>query len=165
MRVGEQAFTVQDLIEYEKQTCRAGEELNMERSGRRAAAEAGRMNVAGVPASWSAWFTADPRRGDVVVAALTVAVSFILLLGSPREFDTGWPEVAAGVGAFVLVAQRRRWPLVLLAIAMAWTALHVGILPQKSRGDKCVILDTNLSTRYVESNCKFTRRNRRLGMC
>jgi ABC-2 type transport system permease protein len=39
----------------------------------------------------------------------------VLVLARPRRFDAGWPEVAAGVGAFVLVALRRWQPFVLLA--------------------------------------------------
>ena len=83
-------------------------------------------------ASWSAWFAADPRRTDVVVAVLTIAVALPLLLGSPQDFDTGWPEVAAGVGAFVLVLLRRRWPLPLLFVAVAWSAIHVAIWDRPS---------------------------------
>jgi signal transduction histidine kinase len=46
-------------------------------------------------------------------------------VGAPTNDDAGWPDVAAGVGAFVLVALRRRQPFVLLAIAMVWTTVHV----------------------------------------
>lgn len=80
-----------------------------------------------VAVSWSAWFRADPRRGDVAIALVTVAVSVVLIVGSPQDFDTGWPEVVAGVGAFVLVLLRRRWPFALLAVAVVWGAIHAAI--------------------------------------
>ncbi len=77
--------------------------------------------------SAAAWLRADQRRFDVVVAALTAGLSTLLILGSPDNHDTGWPEVAAGVGAFVLLVYRRRAPLVLLAVALAWTVVHVAV--------------------------------------
>ena len=80
-----------------------------------------------VAVSWSAWFRADPRRGDVAIALVTVGVSVVLLVGSPQDLDTGWPEVVAGVGAFVLVLLRRRWPFALLAVAVGWGAIHAAI--------------------------------------
>jgi signal transduction histidine kinase len=83
--------------------------------------------VGDVAASWSAWFRADPRRGDVAIALVTVAVSVVLIVGSPQDFDTGWPEVVAGVGSFVLVLLRRRWPFALLALAVVWGAIHAAI--------------------------------------
>ena len=72
------------------------------------------------------------RGVDIALAAATVGIGSILILGSPEEFDTGWPEVAAGVGAFVLVALRRRWPVGLLAVAVVWTAIHVAVLERPS---------------------------------
>lgn len=78
------------------------------------------------------WFTADERRKDVAVATLTVAVAVALLAASPQEYDTGWPDVAAGVGAFVLVLLRRRWPFVLLGVAVAWSALYAVIWDRPS---------------------------------
>lgn len=78
------------------------------------------------------WFTVDERRIDLAVATLTVAVAVALLVATPEEYDTGWPEVAAGVGAFVLVALRRRWPFVLLGVALAWSALHATIWDRPS---------------------------------
>ena len=80
--------------------------------------------VGDVVASWSAWLRADPRRGDVAIALVTIGVSVVLLVGSPQDLDTGWPEVVAGVGAFVLVLLRRRWPFALLAVAVGWGAIH-----------------------------------------
>ncbi len=74
------------------------------------------------------WLRADLRRFDVVVAVVVVAVSMLLVLGSPDGFDTGWPEWAAGVGAFCLLIMRRWQPAVLLAVALVLTAVHVGML-------------------------------------
>jgi signal transduction histidine kinase len=74
-----------------------------------------------------AWLRADPRRLDVAIAAVTALLGTLLVLGAPDDYDAGWPEVAAGVGAFVLVALRRRQPLVLLAVAMVWTTVHVAV--------------------------------------
>lgn len=78
------------------------------------------------------WLRADLRRFDLAVALTTVALGTLLLLGSPDDFDTGWPEVAAGVGAFFLVLFRRTRPLLLLAIAFAWTAVHVFVWERPS---------------------------------
>ena len=72
-----------------------------------------------------AWLRAGPRRLDLAIAAVTLLVGVVLLVGAPTNDDAGWPDVAAGVGAFVLVALRRRQPFVLLAIAMVWTTVHV----------------------------------------
>jgi signal transduction histidine kinase len=77
--------------------------------------------------SAATWLRADRRRLDVVVAALTVGLSTLLILGSPDNYDTGWPEVAAGVGAFVMLVFRRRAPFLLLVVALIWTALHIGV--------------------------------------
>lgn len=74
------------------------------------------------------WLRADERRTDLLIAAVTVAMAMLLILGAPDDFDTGWPEWAAGVGAFVMLMIRRRAPLVLLVVALAWTALHIGVL-------------------------------------
>ncbi len=84
------------------------------------------------PSAARRWFTVDERRKDLAVATLTVAVAVALLAATPEEYDTGWPDVAAGVGAFVLVALRRRRPLVLLGVALAWSALHAAIWDRPS---------------------------------
>ena len=72
-----------------------------------------------------AWLRADPRRLDLAIAAVTALLGTLLVLGAPDDYDAGWPEVAAGVGAFVLVALRRWQPFALLAVAMVWTTVHV----------------------------------------
>jgi len=79
-------------------------------------------------ASVATWLRADPRRFDVLVATVTVGGGTALMLSAPDRFDTGWPDVVAGVGAFVLLVMRRHRPWLLLGIALAWAALHVGIL-------------------------------------
>jgi hypothetical protein len=61
----------------------------------------------------------------VAVAAATVAVSLLLIGGATQASDAVWLEVAAGVGTFVLVLLRRRWPLPLLALALTWAAVYV----------------------------------------
>lgn len=71
------------------------------------------------------WLRADDRRLDVALAAITLGIGSLLFWAGPDEFDTGWPEVAAGVGAFVLVVFRRRHPLALLAVALVWAVVHV----------------------------------------
>ena len=68
---------------------------------------------------------AGPRRRALAIAAFPLLDGGVLLVGAPTNDDAGWPDVAAGVGAFVLVALRRRQPFVLLAIAMVWTTVHV----------------------------------------
>ena len=73
------------------------------------------------------WLRAEPWRFDLLVATITVGAGSILLLAGPDEFDAGWPEVAAGVGAFVLLAFRSRWPWPLFAIAISWTMIHVTV--------------------------------------
>ncbi len=78
-------------------------------------------------ASAMAWLRADPRRLDVAIAVVVVGLGALLLQTGPEDFETGWPEVAAGFGAFVLVALRRWRPFVLLAIALVWGAVHVAI--------------------------------------
>ncbi len=72
-----------------------------------------------------AWVRADARRSDVAVALVTVGIASLLLAGAPERFDTGWPEVVAGIGAFGLLLFRRRWPFAVLAVAVAWTFGHV----------------------------------------
>lgn len=74
-----------------------------------------------------AWLRADPGRFDLVVAIVTVGSGTLLIAGAPENYDFGWPDVAAGVGAFVLLLLRRRWPFLLLQIAMVWTAAHIAI--------------------------------------
>ena len=73
------------------------------------------------------WLRADPRRTDLAIAVLTIGLGSLLIQSAPEEFETGWPEVAAGFGAFVLVSLRRWRPFVLLAIALVWGAVHVAI--------------------------------------
>lgn len=72
-----------------------------------------------------AWIRAEPQRLDLAIAAATALFGTLLALGAPDDYDAGWPEVAAGVGAFALVALRRWQPFALLAIAMVWTTVHV----------------------------------------
>ena len=74
-----------------------------------------------------AWLRADPRRLDLAIAAATALIGMLLVLGAPNDHDAGWPEVAAGVGAFALVALRRWQPFVLLGVAMVWTTVHVAV--------------------------------------
>ena len=81
------------------------------------------MSVPTVASSAWAWLTRRASRFDIVLAIATVGVSFLLILGSPEDFDTGWPEVVAGVGAFVVVLLRRRWPFQLLALSVVWSAV------------------------------------------
>ncbi len=71
------------------------------------------------------WLRAEDRRLELALAAITLGLGSLLFWAAPDEYDTGWPDVAAGVGAFVLVAFRRRHPLALLAVALAWTVVHV----------------------------------------
>ena len=74
-----------------------------------------------------AWVRAEPRRIDLAIAAVTTLIGTLLVVGAPDEYDVGRPEVVAGVGAFVLLAFRRRHTLVLLAIALVWTSIHVAV--------------------------------------
>ena len=74
-----------------------------------------------------AWLRVDPRRLDLAIAAATALIGTVLVLGAPDDYAAGWPEVAAGVGAFALVALRRRQPFVLLGVAMVWTTVHVAV--------------------------------------
>ncbi|MCP5029297.1 MAG: hypothetical protein GY929_23740 [Actinomycetia bacterium] len=83
------------------------------------------MSDTGAANAAMAWLQADPRRFDLAVAVATVGVTSLLFVGGPDRFDTGWPEWAAGVGAFVVLLLRRRAPLALLGVAVAWTAVHV----------------------------------------
>ncbi|MEO1055673.1 MAG: histidine kinase [Actinomycetota bacterium] len=78
------------------------------------------------------WFRADPRRTDVLIAVVTVALAAILGAASPQPFDAGWPEVVAGIGAFVVLVFRRSWPLPLLAFAVVSAAIHVVVWEQPS---------------------------------
>lgn len=74
-----------------------------------------------------AWLRADLRRFDLAVAATVATVGTLLVLANPEEFDTGWPEVAAGVGAFGLLLFRRAAPRVLLGASMVATAVHIAV--------------------------------------
>ena len=71
------------------------------------------------------WLRAENRRLDVALAVVTVGIGSLLFLAGPDDFDTGWPDVAAGVGAFALVLFRRWQPFVLLAVALTWAIAHV----------------------------------------
>ena len=74
-----------------------------------------------------AWLRADPRRTDLVIAVVTIGLGSLLIQVAPEQFDSGWPEVAAGIGAFVMVLLRRWRPRLLLGVALLWAAAHVGI--------------------------------------
>ena len=71
------------------------------------------------------WLRAENRRLDVALAVVTVGIGSLLFWAGPDDFDTGWPDLAAGVGAFALVLFRRWQPFVLLAVALTWTIVHV----------------------------------------
>ncbi len=73
------------------------------------------------------WFATDRRRFDVGLGVLATALTILPLFGGPEEFDTGWPDVAAGVVAFALIVFRRAAPGPLLAIAMVGAAAFVGV--------------------------------------
>ncbi len=74
------------------------------------------------------WIRADPRRIDAAIGFTAVAIGSLLIRVSPDQFETGWPEVAAGFGAFVFVMLRRTAPALLLVVAMAWGGIHVLVL-------------------------------------
>ena len=108
------------------------------------------MSDRGASTAWWTWLTAHPRRVDVGVAVATVAVSAVLIGGTPEASGAGWPDLAAGVGAFVLVLLRRRWPLLLLAVALGWAVIHALVWDRPSSlvfaalvllGTACVRLD------------------------
>ncbi|MEO1062881.1 MAG: histidine kinase [Actinomycetota bacterium] len=86
------------------------------------------MSEVGMATRAIGWIRAEPARFDLVVATATVAIGSLLIAGNPERFDTGWPDVAAGVGAFGLLLFRRRHTEVLLAIALAWTVVHFAVL-------------------------------------
>lgn len=73
------------------------------------------------------WVHQDPRRFDLISAVVITTVATVLVLAAPTDTDAGWPEVAAGIGAFVLILFRRWQPLILLAVALAATAIFVGV--------------------------------------
>lgn len=73
------------------------------------------------------WLRADPRRTDLAIAVVTIGLGSLLIRVAPEQFDSGWPEVAAGIGAFVMVLLRRWRPRLLLGVALLWAAAHVGI--------------------------------------
>lgn len=83
------------------------------------------MSDTGAASAAMAWLRADTRRFDLAVAVATAGIGSLLIFGGSENFDTGWPEWAAGVGAFVLLLFRRSAPLTVLAVAVAWTAVHV----------------------------------------
>lgn len=72
-----------------------------------------------------AWLRADPRRTDLAIAVVTIGLGSLLIQVAPEQFDSGWPEVAAGIGAFVMVLFRRWRPRLLLGVALVWAAAHV----------------------------------------
>ena len=80
-----------------------------------------------VGATAMAWLRDDPRRQDIAIAVLILGLGSLLIQAAPEEFETGWPEVAGGLGAFVLAALRRWRPLLLLGVALVWGATHVAI--------------------------------------
>ncbi|NQY57888.1 MAG: hypothetical protein HRT86_15650 [Ilumatobacteraceae bacterium] len=90
------------------------------------------MTDGGVQHTVVGWFRADPRRTDVLIAATTIALAVLLAAASPQPFDAGWPDVAACIGAFVVLLLRRRWPLPLLAIAVVASAIHAVVWNQPS---------------------------------
>ncbi|MEM9606292.1 MAG: histidine kinase [Actinomycetota bacterium] len=71
-----------------------------------------------------AWLREDLRRFDLTVAVLVTGIGMLLVLGNSEEFDTGWPEAAAGVGAFVLLLFRRRAPELLLGVGLVALTAH-----------------------------------------
>jgi len=73
------------------------------------------------------WLREDLRRFDLLVATVATVIVLALVAASPGEFDSGWPEVASGVGVFVLLIFRRRAPVALLFVALVWVAAHVAI--------------------------------------
>lgn len=73
------------------------------------------------------WLRADRRRFDLAVAALTVALGSLLIASVSGNWETGWPEVPAGIAAFVLVLLRRRWPLPLLGVALVSATAFIAI--------------------------------------
>lgn len=77
-------------------------------------------NVAG-------WLRADRRRFDVALAAIVAVIGSTLVIISPDSTELGWPEVASGVGTFVLVLFRRWAPPALLIATMIWIAVHVQV--------------------------------------
>lgn len=75
----------------------------------------------------STWIRAETRRFDIAFAAVTAVVGSLLAIAAPDVHDTGWPEVAAGVGAFVMLTLRRHHTILLLSIAMTWAAVHMAV--------------------------------------
>ncbi|MEM7323322.1 MAG: histidine kinase [Actinomycetota bacterium] len=72
-----------------------------------------------------AWLRADIRRFDLAVAVVVVLLGLALSYGTPDDFDSGWPDLAAGIGAFVLLTLRSWRPRVVFAIAVVWSAAFV----------------------------------------
>ncbi len=72
-----------------------------------------------------AWLRADARRFDLVVAVAVICVSLALSYGTPDDFDSGWPDLLAGIGAFVLLTLRSRWPRALFGIGVVSTVAFV----------------------------------------
>ena len=83
------------------------------------------MNV--TPTDRWARLRAEPWRFDLAVAVITLMIGTALTLGAPDRTDPSWPDVAAGVGAFVLVLFRRRQPPLFLGVALGWVAIHVAV--------------------------------------
>lgn len=75
-----------------------------------------------IGATAMAWLRADARRFDLAVAVIVVGLGLGLSYGTSDNFDNGWADVVAGVGAFVLLALRSRWPWALFGINALWLA-------------------------------------------
>lgn len=76
---------------------------------------------------FAAWLRSDLRRFDLAVAFIIAGFGTALVLIGSEEFDTGWPEAAAGVVAFVLLALRRRWAIPLLVLSLVAVAAHIAV--------------------------------------
>ncbi|MEM9565455.1 MAG: histidine kinase [Actinomycetota bacterium] len=71
------------------------------------------------------WLRADARRFDLAVAVVVVCLGLGLSYGTSDDFESGWVDVLAGVGALVLLALRSRWPRALFAINVLCLAAFV----------------------------------------
>ncbi|MEM8923867.1 MAG: histidine kinase [Actinomycetota bacterium] len=78
-------------------------------------------------ASIMAWLRADVRRFDLVVAVAVTSCALLLMVGTPDQYDQGWPDVVISVGAFVVLVLRSRWPRVLFGIAALGTTGFVAV--------------------------------------
>ncbi len=80
-----------------------------------------------------AWVNQDRRRFDLVAAVVVTTMATVLVLAAPTESDAGWPEAAAGIGAFFLILLRRWRPLVLLGVALVATAGYFSVYERPSQ--------------------------------